>query len=82
MCLCERYIFIAFAYYAEDGNGEINLSKGENVLVVGASTKRGHLLVEHKNMTISVPYQYLELKINGSNGFSRVNGNVVNGVNI
>lgn len=38
------------------------LMKGEKVLVVGASHRRGHLIVEHKNCTLHVPFQYLELK--------------------
>ncbi|XP_071057490.1 myosin-VIIa isoform X2 [Onthophagus taurus] len=38
------------------------LLKGESVVVVGASHRRGHLIVEHKHCTIHVPFQYLELK--------------------
>jgi len=41
--------------------GESLLKKGENVVVVGASTKRGHLVVEKNNSAIHVPFQYLEL---------------------
>lgn len=38
------------------------LRKGETVVVVGASHRRGHLIVEHKQCTLHVPFQYLELK--------------------
>lgn len=37
--------------------------KGDTVLVVEASSKRGHLVVEHGNHNlIHVPFQFLELK--------------------
>lgn len=49
--------------YPEDSSGEGTvLLKGETVLVVGASHRRGHLIVEHKHCTVHVPFQYLELK--------------------
>ncbi|KAK9736482.1 Myosin head (motor domain) [Popillia japonica] len=49
--------------YPEDSSGDSTvLLKGETVLVVGASHRRGHLIVEHKHCTIHVPFQYLELK--------------------
>ena len=41
---------------------EIILQAGESVLVLGASTRRGHLVVERNNHTIHVPHQYLELR--------------------
>ncbi|XP_074028555.1 unconventional myosin-IXb-like dachs isoform X2 [Leptinotarsa decemlineata] len=49
--------------YPEDGKveGQV-LIKGETVLVVGASHRRGHLIVEHKSYTFHVPFQFLELK--------------------
>ncbi|KAF3421002.1 hypothetical protein E2986_01085 [Frieseomelitta varia] len=47
---------------SEEGEGEVVLLKGETVLVVGASPRRGHLLVEHNNTTLHVPYQFMELK--------------------
>lgn len=50
--------------YAEDGSGEVILRGGEAVMVMGASHRRGHLLVEHKNHHFHVPYQFLELKSN------------------
>ncbi|XP_067620741.1 unconventional myosin-Va [Eurosta solidaginis] len=37
------------------------LKKGEAVNVVGASTCRGHLIVEHKGQSYHVPFQYMEL---------------------
>ncbi|XP_076268731.1 unconventional myosin-IXb-like dachs isoform X3 [Rhynchophorus ferrugineus] len=40
----------------------VMLLKGETVLVIGASQRRGHLVVEHKNTTFHVPFQYMELK--------------------
>lgn len=37
--------------------------KGDTVVVVGASDKRGHLVVEHTNHNLMhVPFQFLELK--------------------
>jgi len=50
--------------FAEDGSGEVILRGGEAVMVMGASHRRGHLLVEHKNHHFHVPYQFLELKSN------------------
>lgn len=52
-------------------NGE-QLLKGEKVQVVGASNRRGHLIVEHHGYEFHVPYQYMELATgsgsdNGSN---------------
>ena len=35
---------------------------GESVVVIGASTRRGHLVVERNNHTIHVPFQFLELR--------------------
>lgn len=37
------------------------LRKGEQVTVVGASHRRGHLIVQHKGVTFNVPFQYMEL---------------------
>lgn len=49
--------------FPEDGSVEGPvLLKGETVLVVGASSRRGHLVVEHKHCTLHVPFQFLELK--------------------
>ncbi|EDW02923.1 myosin-1 isoform X2 [Drosophila grimshawi] len=38
-----------------------HLKKGETVTVVGASSGRGHLIVEHKGQSYLVPFQYMEL---------------------
>lgn len=54
MCVC--------VYFADGGEGEVILLKGETVFVIGASPRRGHLLVEHSNTTLDVPYQFMELK--------------------
>ena len=51
-------------FFKEDASGDVVLRAGEAVMVVGASHRRGHLLVEHKNHNFHVPYQYLELKSN------------------
>ncbi|CAN8008343.1 unnamed protein product [Ixodes pacificus] len=48
--------------YPEEAAGETKLPKSETVMVVGASPRRGHLLVEYKGQTHHVPYQFLELK--------------------
>lgn len=37
------------------------LRKGETVTVVGASNRRGHLIVEHNNVSFHVPFQFMEL---------------------
>lgn len=44
-----------------EGSHELILHKGDAVLVVGASPRRGHLVVEHNTTTLHVPYQYMEL---------------------
>lgn len=49
-------------FFTEDGSSEILLNKGETVIVIGNSQRRGHLVVEKHNHTIHVPFQYLELK--------------------
>ena len=46
----------------ETGGCEVLLRQGENVVVLGASTKRGHLVVERNNHAIHVPHHYLELR--------------------
>ncbi|XP_063215940.1 unconventional myosin-IXAa isoform X2 [Bacillus rossius redtenbacheri] len=50
-----------------DSAGETVLLKGETVLVIGASQHRGHLVVEHNNTSLHVPFQFLELKPVGVN---------------
>ncbi|XP_034670028.1 unconventional myosin-IXb isoform X2 [Drosophila subobscura] len=53
------------------------LKKGETVTVVGASSGRGHLLVEHKGQSYHVPFQYMELSpgSHSGNGNGNANGN-------
>ena len=41
---------------------EVLRRQGESVVVLGASTKRGHLVVERNNHTIHVPHTFLELR--------------------
>lgn len=42
------------------------LRKGETVTVVGASHRRGHLIVEQNGVTFHVPFQYMELMKNAA----------------
>jgi len=44
------------------GTPDIELMKGEQVIVIGHSSLKGHLVVERNNHTIHVPFRYLELK--------------------
>ncbi|XP_055919443.1 unconventional myosin-Ia isoform X2 [Eupeodes corollae] len=44
------------------------LKKGDTVTVVGASSCRGHLIVEHNGQSFHVPFQYMELVKNGTAG--------------
>lgn len=44
-----------------EGNCDHVLRKGDTVIVVGASPRRGHLIVEHNNTSLHVPFQYMEL---------------------
>ncbi|XP_050538527.1 unconventional myosin-IXb isoform X2 [Daktulosphaira vitifoliae] len=48
--------------YPEEGNCDVTLMKGDLVIVVGASSRRGHLIVEYCNRSLDVPFQFLELK--------------------
>ncbi|SPP85904.1 unconventional myosin-IXb isoform X2 [Drosophila guanche] len=52
------------------------LKKGETVTVVGASSGRGHLLVEHKGQSYHVPFQYMELSPGSHSGNGNGNANV------
>lgn len=61
MCSKDMHLLNRFT---EDANGDVVLRGGEAVMVMGASHRRGHLLVEHKNHHFHVPYQFLELKPN------------------
>jgi len=55
---CQSYIVLV----TDDGN-EVILRKGEAVKVVRASEKRGYLVVEHRNTTLDLPFQVMELKV-------------------
>ena len=46
----------------ETGGCEVLLRQGENVVVLGASTERRHLVVEKNNLAINMPHHYLELE--------------------
>jgi len=48
--------------FPEDESSEVFLTKGDSVIVIGNSQRRGYLVVEKQNHTIHVPFQYLELK--------------------
>uniref|UniRef100_A0A0A9W116 Unconventional myosin-Va n=1 Tax=Lygus hesperus TaxID=30085 RepID=A0A0A9W116_LYGHE len=48
--------------FPDDGSSDVSLMKGDTVTVIGASPRRGHLVVEHCNHNLHVPYQFLELK--------------------
>lgn len=51
-----------YLFVVEDGS-EVILKKGEAVKVIRASEKRGYLVVEHKNTTLDLPFQVMELKV-------------------
>lgn len=57
-----KNLFLLCFFSVEDGSSEILLNKGETVIVIGNSQRRGHLVVEKHNHTIHVPFQYLEMK--------------------
>ncbi|KAL1417428.1 hypothetical protein MTO96_006171 [Rhipicephalus appendiculatus] len=68
--------------YPEESAGEVKLPKSETVVVVGASPRRGHLLVEYKGQTYHVPYQFLELKPSHPSNPGSTSGPPASGVNI
>lgn len=39
------------------------LCRGEEVDVVGPSSKRGHLIVKNRDLVMDVPYHLLDLKV-------------------
>eukprot|EP00095_Tigriopus_kingsejongensis_P002709 maker-scaffold809_size94238-snap-gene-0.26 protein:Tk02709 transcript:maker-scaffold809_size94238-snap-gene-0.26-mRNA-1 annotation:"myosin-i heavy chain" len=47
--------------YPDSGQGDIVLLKGEIVMVLGVSPRRGHLVVEKMNQTAHIPFHYLEM---------------------
>ena len=55
--------------FTDMGYSEIRLLKGETVVVIGNSSRKGYLVVERNNHTMHVPYQYLQLQptYNGKN---------------
>jgi dachs protein len=54
---------IFHGFLTEDGSSnELYLHKGETVIVIGNSPRRGHLVVEKRNHTIHIPFHCLELK--------------------
>jgi len=48
--------------FPEEESSEVFLNKGDSVIVIGNSHRRGYLVVEKHNHTVHVPFQYLELK--------------------
>ena len=60
-----RRTSVVYLLFSDEPPGDALLLKGESVVVIGASTRRGHLVVEKKNHTIHVPFQYLELTSQG-----------------
>jgi len=48
--------------FSEEGTTDIALMKGETVIVIGNSPRRGYLVVEKRNHTIHVPYLLLAMK--------------------
>ena len=46
----------------KDGKNQARqLFRGESVTVIGASNKRGHLLIKYKESQYHIPFQILEL---------------------
>ena len=43
-------------------DGQVFLNRGETVIVIGNSQRRGYLVVEKHNHTMHVPHYYMELK--------------------
>merc|ERR1712141_475509 len=49
--------------FSDEGtSSDVVLMKGETVIVIGNSPRRGYLIVEKRNHTIHVPYTLLALK--------------------
>ena len=49
-------------FFSDMGPSEIRLLKGETVVVIGNSSRKGYLVVERNNHTLHVPYQYLQMR--------------------
>lgn len=60
-CFIENERFLSCSV-ADDGS-EVILKKGDAVKVIRASEKRGYLVIEHKNTTLHLPFQVMELKV-------------------
>ena len=45
-----------------NNQADVFLNRGETVIVIGNSQRRGYLVVEKQNHTIHVPHYYMELK--------------------
>lgn len=61
--MCRLLMFVWCSFFSSDGGSEVIFKKGEAVKVVNSSQKRGYLVVEHRNGTCHVPFQYMELKV-------------------
>lgn len=55
-----RIMKMPFTVAAGDDGMEVVLVKGDTVMVVGASGRRGHLMVEMRGRTFPVPHQYMD----------------------
>lgn len=58
---------------AVGGQASEQLRKGEAVSVVGASERRGHLIVDHGGRQWTVPFQFMEL-VKGSGDCAALGG--------
>ena len=58
----ELSLIILSLIFAEEGTSDLALMKGETVIVIGNSPRRGYLVVEKRNHTIHVPYLLLAMK--------------------
>ena len=56
-----RIMKMNFPEDSQATNAGEQLKKGDSVTVVGASHRRGHLLVDSNGITLHVPFQFLEL---------------------
>lgn len=61
-----RIMKMNFPEFSALNSSAEQLRKGETVTVVGASHRRGHLIVEQNGVTFHVPFQYMELMKNAS----------------
>ena len=60
--IIEQKLFTIVSSLEESVNGRV-LPRGEEVEVVGPSTKRGHLIVKNNQIVMDVPYHLLDLKV-------------------